>query len=170
MESKEEIHINIGIYIYTRRIKENRGAGQRVEKHPQAGKSLSVSYIYIFGPASVYSRTLFPQCECCWTQLAKVQSRVVYSRAARLVVSTLRCSTIFPRRWTCCWPPLNKTTILYGYSRERNGQRRSAFVSVRHSHFSVTDIVIKSAGEQKGQPSRDFIFIFSNVRLASYSC
>lgn len=25
MESKEEIHINIGIYIYTRRIKENRG-------------------------------------------------------------------------------------------------------------------------------------------------
>jgi hypothetical protein len=77
MESKEEIHINIYIYIYTRRIKENRGAGQRVEKHPQAGKvSLCELYIYISASISVYSRTLSPQCEC-WTQLAKVQSRVV---------------------------------------------------------------------------------------------
>jgi hypothetical protein len=75
MESKEEMHINI--YIYTRRIKENRGAGQRVEKHPQAGKvSLCELYIYISASISVYSRTLSPQCEC-WTQLAKVQSRVV---------------------------------------------------------------------------------------------
>jgi hypothetical protein len=137
-------------------------------------KSLSVSYIYIFRPASVYIAGLSLHNASAaghnWLKFKVVSS--LSSRAARLVVSTLRCSTIFPPRWTCCccWPPLNKITIPYGYSRERDGQRRSAFVSVRHSHFSVTDIVIKSAGEQKGQPSRDFIFIFSNVRLASSSC
>jgi hypothetical protein len=46
MESKEEIHINI--YIYTRRIKENRGGRTESWKASASWKSLSLWVIYIY--------------------------------------------------------------------------------------------------------------------------